>query len=321
VNFFVSAPQSSRKGLLKIFSAAHESATPPPFVPADTVKFWRWRLDGQDAWAALEKMVGDISPAGLIGLNAALDMANANAQQKNPSFDIRKNLIGNLGDDFLGYTKAPTGKTPAEVAAAPSLFLIGVQNGDQAVLAINGLTSVMFRGKQKAPEPRDFQGHKIYTIPLPGQQRGRGAAADATQRSIYCATSGGYVAITSDVSMIEEYLRSSQKPPKPLSGTPGLVDAAGHVGGAGNGVFGYENQRETLRTLFNMLKSQGADARPPGLNPFMPTPGGMKDWFDFSLLPEYDTVSKYFYFSVYSGSTTTDGLSFKAFAPRPPHLN
>jgi hypothetical protein len=53
----------------------------------------------------------------------------------------------------------------------------------------------------------------------------------------------------------------------------------------------------------------------------MPTPGGMKDWFDFSLLPEYDTVSKYFYFSVYSGSTTTDGLSFKAFAPRPPHLN
>jgi hypothetical protein len=99
------------------------------------------------------------------------------------------------------------------------------------------------------------------------------------------------------------------------------VDAAGHVGGAGSGVFGYENQRETLRTLFNMLKSQGADARPPGLNPFMPTPGGMKDWFDFSLLPEYDTVSKYFYFSVYSGSTTTDGLSFKAFAPRPPHLN
>jgi hypothetical protein len=323
VNFFISAPQSARKGLFKIFSAAHESAAPPAFVPADAVKFWRWRIDGQDGWAALQKMVGDISPMGLSGLNAALDMANANAQQKNPGFDIRKNLIGNLGDDFVGYTKAPLGKSPAETAAAPSLFLIGVENGDQAVVAMNSLTTAMFRGgRQKAPEPRDFQGHKIYTIPLPGQQRGRGAAtADDSQRSLYCATSGGYVAITTDVSMIEEYLRSSQKPPKPLSGTPGLVDASSHVGGVGGGIFGYENQRETMRALFNMLKSQGADASMPSLNPFMPKTGGIKDWLDFSLLPEYDTVSKYFFFSVYSGTATSDGLSFKAFAPRPPHMN
>jgi hypothetical protein len=39
------------------------------------------------------------------------------------------------------------------------------------------------------------------------------------------------------------------------------------------------------------------------------------------MLPDFDAVSKYFYFSVYSGSTTADGLSFKAFAPRPPGLN
>jgi hypothetical protein len=47
----------------------------------------------------------------------------------------------------------------------------------------------------------------------------------------------------------------------------------------------------------------------------------LRDWMDFSLLPDYDQVSKYFYFSVYAGATTTDGISFKAFAPRPPQLN
>ena len=44
-------------------------------------------------------------------------------------------------------------------------------------------------------------------------------------------------------------------------------------------------------------------------------------WMDFSLLPDYDKVSKYFYFSVYAGSTTADGISFKLFFPRPPQLN
>ena len=53
VNFFIAAPEADRKGLIKIFAAAHESAVPQSFVPADAVKFWRWRLDCQSGWAAL----------------------------------------------------------------------------------------------------------------------------------------------------------------------------------------------------------------------------------------------------------------------------
>jgi hypothetical protein len=45
-----------------------------------------------------------------------------------------------------------------------------------------------------------------------------------------------------------------------------------------------------------------------------------RDWLDFSLLPDYDRVSKYFYFTVYGGAVTTDGLSLKVFTPRPPRL-
>ena len=86
VNFFIAAPEADRKGLIKIFAAAHKSAVPESFVPADAVKFWRWRLDGQDGWAALEKMLGDISPLATAGLNSAIDMANANARKNRPGF-------------------------------------------------------------------------------------------------------------------------------------------------------------------------------------------------------------------------------------------
>ncbi len=45
-----------------------------------------------------------------------------------------------------------------------------------------------------------------------------------------------------------------------------------------------------------------------------------KDWMDFSLLPAFDKVSKYFNFTVYSGSASVDGLTLKLFAPVPPAL-
>jgi hypothetical protein len=317
-NFFIAAPESGRKGLLKIFAAAHESAVPQLFVPADAVKFWRWRLDCQDGWIAVQKMLGDISPMVMAGLNSAINMANANAKKKDPDFDLRKNLIDNLGDDFISYQKMPAGKTLADLNNAPSLYLIGVDKGDTAATAIKDLLLLSMPRTQKVPDPRNFEGHKIYTVPL-AVARTPGAAAAAS--SLYITSSSGYVALSTDVSTLEEYLHSGEKPPKPLSGLPGLVDAAQHVGGTGGGMFGYQNQRETLRFLFKSLKNMDSSDSAGGVNPMAALPKQFRDWLDFSMLPDFDAVSKYFYFSVYSGSTTADGLSFKAFAPRPPGLN
>jgi hypothetical protein len=314
LNVFLSAPESGRQGVLNIVAAATKDANPPAFVPADAVKFSRWRFDGQKSWAELLKIIAGISPQYLGYLNSAIDMANAGAQQKDPSFDLRKNLIANLGDDFINYQKAPVGKSVDDVNNAPSLFLIGSPNADQAVLAIKTVAA-MLPGQQNAPEPRDFHGRKIYTIPLPG-----GAQPDGTTRSLYCAASSGYVALTTDVSAIEEFLRSSDGKIKPLSETAGLADAAQFVGGAGNGIFGYQNQRETMRAAFTLLKNSSGNA-PTAPNPLASLPKGISDWMDFSLLPDYDQVAKYFYMSVYGGGANSDGISLKVFAPRPPQLN
>jgi hypothetical protein len=46
----------------------------------------------------------------------------------------------------------------------------------------------------------------------------------------------------------------------------------------------------------------------------------LKDWVDFSLLPPFEKIAKYFHFSVSSGSFTADGFSYKAFTPTPPQL-
>ena len=313
LNLFLSAPEAARQGVLKILAAVPKDANPPVFVPASAVKFSRWRIDGQKSWAELEKMINALYPGGLATLNATIDAVNSLARQKDPDFDLRKNLIANLGDDFISYQKAPAGSAPADLSHAPSLFLFGAANADQAALAVKNVVSLMYR-RPDAPEPRDFLGRKIYTIPLPG--RGLPGADAPVSRSLYCAASGGYVALTSDVSMLEEYLRSNAGQARPLRETAGLADAAQHVGGAGSGLFGYENQRETMRAAFSMLKNPAATDAAMAV-----FPKSFRDWMDFSLLPDYDQVSKYFFFSVYGGGASADGLSFKVFAPRPPQMN
>jgi hypothetical protein len=314
-DFYFAAPESGRTGLLKMLAAANKDSSAPLFVPADAVKFWRWRTDGQKDWAALETMIGNISPAILSSLNAAISMANASAQQKDPSFDFRKNLIGNLGDDFVGYQKAAAGTSVADLNNAPSIFLFAAANPEQALQAVRSVASMLY-GRQDAADPRDFLGKKIYSITLPAA---RVAGAAASPRYLYLATSGGYVVISGDSSIVENYLRSSGAPTKPLRETAGLADAAQHIGGTGGGLFGYENQKEIMRSAFTLLKDQATSNG--GLDSMAALPKSFRDWMDFSLLPDYDTVSKYFYFSVFNGTTTTDGIGFKAFAPRPPGLD
>ena len=318
MEFYAAAPESDRRGLLKMVTAAPKEANPPPFVPVGATKFWRWRVDGQKSWNELEKTLTGISPSALSSLNSFIEIANATGRQQDPDFDIRKDLIANLGDDWLCYSMEPAGKTLADLNAAPWLFLFSANNPDEAVLAIKTVASMASPGDSL--EPRNFLGRKIYTIPLPASRGTDGAPQD-----LYCTASGGYVALTKNATMIENFLRSDDGKTKPLSQRPGLLEAAQRVGGMDNGLFGYQDQRESARELFSVLKNDpalgGAAFNPLAATPFSSTGNGIRDLMDFSLLPDYDQISKYFNFTVYAGNATSEGLDFKFFQPRSPELN
>jgi hypothetical protein len=52
----------------------------------------------------------------------------------------------------------------------------------------------------------------------------------------------------------------------------------------------------------------------------LPNASSLKDWMDFSLLPPFDKVSKYFGFNVYTLSSTPDGMLLKMYEPVPAAL-
>jgi hypothetical protein len=324
---FLGVPEAGRQGLFKILAGEAKPANPPAFVPADAVKFQRWRIDGQKTWATLEKMLGDISPQWVSMLNMLLTTANNAIKEKDPGFDVRKNLIGNLGDDLISYEKTPRGTSAQEVKSPPSLFLVASPNPDQLAAALKNIMGFLNQ-QGSAPAEREFLGRKIYSMPLPNLPfPGAESPRPATPRNLNYAASGGYVAMSLDVPMLEEYLRSSESQAKSLREATGLVEASQKVAGPGTSLFGYENLSETMRVMFESFrKDPGALTNATGFSAIpgmaaMPGPQkNFREWMDFSLLPPFERIAKYFSFTVYSGGSTVEGLSFKMFAPVPPQL-
>ena len=322
----LSAPEATRQGLFQILTAPPKEAGPPPFVPADAARFFRWRLDGAKTWATLEKMLNEVSPQSLGVVNLILDTANARARLTDPGFDLKKLLLASLGDDFIRYEKAPHGNTPAELESPPSLILLGSPNPEQLAVALKRLFVIFPQGD--APAEREFLGRKIFSVPVPPLPFPlAGPSAPTAQRVLSCAASGSYVAMSTDTALLEEYLRSSESQAKALREKPGLLEAAQKVGGMGTGLFGYESEVDTMRAAFETVKNDpGASARGAGPSIFPGLPGisgpekNLDDWMDLSLLPAFDKVAQYFSFDVYAGSANVDGLTLKAFSPVPPAL-
>jgi len=313
---FLAMPEDKRPALLKIFAADAKDSSPPSFVPADAVQFMRWRLNMGRSWKTLEGMLNDLVPPQIMAqINMVFGMAG---KDKDEHYDLKSELLNNLGDDIISYQKAPKGNTLEDIKSPPALYLIGSPNPEKLAAAHKVVLAIPFQG---APiTDREFLGRKIYHA-APPQMEGKPAAA-----GVSFSASGGYLALAGDASILEEYLRSSDTKPKALMDMAGLADAAQKVGGMGTGLFGYENASQTIRPIFEVIRKQNftlSDLLGAPLPPDLPIAEQLesfRQWADFSLLPAFDTIAKYFYFSVYAGGFSPDGFSLKAYMPTPPQL-
>ena len=320
--FYANVPESARQGLFKVLSLEPKDASPPPFVPADAVQFTRVRLNLPKAWANLESLINNLSPAASGGLKLIFDSAG---KEKDPNFDLRGDLIANLGDDVITFQKNPRGSSPVELNSPPTLFLISSPNAEKLANAIKVVLASLGQGGGEIKE-REFLGRKIFSKSQPAID-----PADRTktvEHFLHFSASGGYVAVSADIGTLEEYLRSAETKNRPLRDMAGLNEAAQKVGGMGSGLFAFGNQSEQIRMHWDAMKkdpnffSTLFNSAPVGdALALDDTARKLKDWADFTLLPSFGTVSKYYGIFVYAGAFEPNGFSLKFYFPTPPELN
>lgn len=321
---FLSAPETSRQGLTQVLAGESKDWNPPPFVPGDIAKFARWRLDGQKTCEALRKMLAEITPQSLNGLNAILNTAHDAAKLKEPEFDLRKTLLPSLGDDFIQYERAPRGGSPAELDTPASLFLAGSPNPEQLAACLKWLMVVL----SDTPAEREFLGRKVYSAPVPPLPLlVSELARTGPQRTLHFSATSNYLALSTDVAMLEEYLRNPESQTNKLRETPGLTEAAQKVAGPGTRLFGFTSQSQSSRARCEALRANPSATNSLAILGSWPAVFGMaspeeacEEWMDFSLFPPFDDIARYFHFTVYGAGANADGLSFKYFAPQPPAL-
>jgi hypothetical protein len=316
LQFFVGAPESSRRGLLQALTTEAKDSGPPPFVPADAVKFSRVRLDLAKSWRVLETMLNEANPMTVKALNTTLDLIG---KTKDENYNLKAELLGSLGDDIISYQRNPVDTTLGDMREPPEIYLIGTPSASRLATAIKvAMTPLAQEGKIK---DREFLGRTIYSARVQTQQGG--------SQTYHFAAGGGYVAITGDVEMLEEFLRSNDSNKPGLSQTSGLADAAQKAGGGMSaGMFTFSNDKETTRELLATLRKEtvsapdllgllGLEVRVNKIST-VEEAGQFKEWCDFSLLPPVDALTKYFNYSVWVGGFTQEGFSLSCFTPAPP---
>lgn len=293
-------PEAQRTGIFKMLSASTKDSGPSPFIPADVIKFQRWRLDGQKLWATMEETLAAVSPQ----LNGFVQMMVAQAgKDKDPAFDLKKGLVANLGDDIITYSKAPTGNTMEDLSNPPTLMLVGSPNGEGLSAAMKSAAGAFGAGSGEESKDREFNGKKVRSLRMP-------ATPGKKDSKMEMASSAGYLAMSTTPSMLEEFLRSVDGTPRSLKENAAISEAAQKVGGMGTGMFGYENQRESMRSQWEFLRSGGLES--------MLGDSAKDGWagvFDFKSLPEYDKVMKYFGIAVFTGATDAQGMHFRFYGP------
>ncbi len=313
----VGIPASARTGLFKMILPDRKDAGPPNFVPADTCRFQRVRVDLREAWQALEDTVYAILPTarGVVDL-----MFQSVGKDQDPNYDLRKELIGNLGDDVMVIEQPPTTNSLAGLSEAPSLYLIGSPAPAKVAGALKTLAGLLPPPMNNLRQ-RDVDGHTVYSLALP---EGSEATPGAPKRWLSFGAAADYLALSVNAGVLESYLRTESPGDKPLAAIDGLKAAAAKVGGTGNGWFGYENDRIMAKAILEALKENSStldhilSATPAGAA--LAKSGGLKAWADFSLLPPFEPIAGYFHFSVTGLEQRAEDFSYRMFSPTPPGL-
>jgi len=304
----LAVPEASRAGVFKLIQGDSKDSSPPRFIARDTTKFLRWRLNGPRFWKTLEDTLTQISPQLMGVLRLTLDSAG---QQEDPNFTFKTEFVDRLGDDLITLEKAPRGKTLPELNNPPSMVLLGSPKPERLV---NGLRAFLVMAQVQSGgngvSVREFLGRKIYSarLAVPG--------AGKTPSQMHMAAGTGYVALSSDASMVEEFLRASEDSGKSLKEFPGLSAAAERLGGMNTGLFMFENQLESSRASWELLRKGGSldKVMPPG-TANLDAAQLVSQWADFSLLPEFEKISRLFTFGVLVGSSDAQAFRIKWFSP------
>jgi hypothetical protein len=307
----------TRKGVLKMLETRTEAVRPPRFIPASAYSVSFLNLDIRRAYDELVSIIYGFNPAAATVMQGPLVMPDAEGQ---PAVSLRPDIIEYLGSEIV---IAQSANKPFSAGEMPTETLIAVSVSNRSSLE----KSISLVHKRlmvpNNPQPsRELLGHTIYMLGPVGIPVLGGAAPMAEvpeQRALPTAMKMAFTITDTHLIFgpepaVERAIRTlAGAESKPIGSAEWFAAAKSAVPSV-VGMAGFEDNAASGEILWWMLKESVKNRRADlGMGPAAAVLAGPDLWklADFSLLPEFDAVRKYFGRSAFYGITRADGFLFE----------
>ena len=303
----IEVPAAERVGLTRLMEILPLEAGVLEGVPEGVASFQRWRIDGPGGWKALEASLERISPK--LSDLARITVESA-GQVFNSNFNLQRDLMGALGNDFITFTLAPSGTNLVQLSSSGRIQLGGSPNPARLVSGWKALEALvhMQAGALEFSQRLGAGDRKVVVATV--------NAKGGIQNAFQLTTSSNHVVIASDGAAMDAYLAAAARG---VPVVPGLADAAVGAGGTQRGMFGYSQPQIELRATWETLRlSESLAAVMPTGTTSLEMVQTVESWANFKLLPPFETVAKYWTLQTISGGTDAGGFRFRWFSPKAP---
>lgn len=322
-----------KKGVCKMLEVESAALRMPPFVSASSSSVSVFNLNIKKAYAELGAILNNFSPQMAAMLNMPLLPPGP---QGEPPLQLKTDVVDHLGSQIIiaqSIKKPPSG---AAASAEPqTLVAIAIDNRNALEKSLSTLhDKIIAPGNPDAK--RQLLGHTIYSVDVSGflpflgaGQRTPMQALPGPDAGIPKAPPAAFTVTDTHLvlgaeSAVEQAIRrlgggqaesidSAKWFAKAKSSIPSVVGLAGLQDNAASGEFFWSTMRQ--------MKKKGEGAKPGGeigmgvssgsIFPQMMLSQAGADAIDFSLLPEFDAVRKYFGVSSSYGISRPDGFFFE----------
>ena len=288
---------SEARGIVKLLAYHDGPPQTPAFVSSKWVSVSTSKYSLKETFAAVEEILENFSPA-----ISGLAQGQLRAANKSLGIDLKRDLIGSVGDTFVA---ANTISPKAQAAAQPSfadfeqLFALSLDNQDVFTNAIEAVKRSLGLQADTLFTTRDYLGQKIFTFKSPGPAQPKGVS--------YTIAKGYFFVSVGSAAPIEAALQGLTGKQPNIWEKPEVSAAFAQL--PPNAVaFQYQDIRAMIGSLFKTLSTAATMMNHPGMQlPGAPTPEPAEDdtatvptkaaaaalMIDPNALPDTATLAKY----------------------------
>ena len=319
-----------KKGLCKMLELESTGLRIPRFIPASSSSLSVIHLNIKKAFAELGNILSNFSPQMTAMLNMPLIPPSS---QGEPPLQLKNGIIDHLGSQIIiaQSIKAPypdvSGAGSTEEKAVPTgqlLMAIAIENRNALEKSLSSLHSTMIAPNNPDAQ-RQLLGHTIYSIDLsrflPFLASARKPDDPAIPPSAFTITDTHF--IFSSESGVENVIRTIGGGGESIDSARWFARAKASLPSA-VGLAGLEDSAATVEQLWSTARepkeeSKGRSAHNElgvgmssgSIFPQVTFKSKDSKFCDFSLLPEFDAVRKYFGVSTFYGISRSDGFFFE----------